>query len=332
MKALLSKQTGGPDTLVLDEIDEPVAGPGEVLIAVRACGVNFPDALLISDRYQLKPPRPFAPGGEIAGVVEATGPGVTDLSVGDRVIALPGFGGMVQKIVVRAETCIPMPAQMPFEHGATLVATYGTVHYGLDRRAHLRAGDRLLVLGAGGGIGLAAVELGRARGAHVIAAASSQEKVELALSRGATSGFVYPAGAAASDPRQLAQVFKQGCGPEGADVICDAVGDVYAEAAIRAIAWGGRYLVIGFAGGKIPHLPLNLPLLKGCDVLGVLYGAHVQRDPAAARVEMEELLQLYRDGRIRPHVSERFPLAEGGKAIAKIAARQALGKLVVDCG
>ena len=332
MKALLSKQAGGPDTLVLEEVPEPTPGPGEVLIGVRACGVNFPDALLISDQYQIKPPRPFAPGGEIAGVVERVGADVVGIEPGDRVIALPGWGGMTEKLVVNAVSCVRMPDAMSFEHGAALVATYGTVYYGLNRRARLRAGETLLVLGAGGGIGLAAVEIGHASGARVVAAASSQEKVDLALSRGAATGFVYPTGADASDGRKLAQVFKQGCGPQGADVICDAVGDVYAEPAIRAIAWGGRYLVIGFAGGQIPRLPLNLPLLKGCDVMGVLYGAHVQRDPAAARVEIEELLTLYRDGRIRPHVSGRYPLADGGAAIAKIAARGALGKLVVLCG
>jgi NADPH2:quinone reductase len=332
MKALLSTRAGGPETLELADIAEPVPGPGEVLIAVHACGVNFPDALLLADKYQLRPPRPFAPGGEIAGVVESVGPDVRGFATGDCVIALPGWGGMVEKLVVRAESCTQMPAAMPFEHGATLVATFGTVYYGLNRRARLAAGERLLVLGAGGGIGLAAVEIGRAAGAHVVAAASTQEKVDLALSRGAASGFVYPTGADAADGKALAQIFKQGCGLDGVDVICDAVGDVYAEAAIRSIRWGGRYAVIGFAGGKIPHLPLNLPLLKGCDVLGVLYGAHVQRDPAAARTEIAELLQLYAAGKIRPHVSERFALADGGKAIAKIAAREALGKLVVLCG
>jgi NADPH:quinone reductase len=329
MKVLLSEQPGGPETLRLADVPDPTPAPGEMVLVMHACGVNFPDALLIADKYQLKPPRPFAPGGEVAGVVESLGDEVTEFKPGDRVIAMPGWGGMAEKVIVKAATCTLMPDAMSFEHAATLVATFGTVHYGLSRRARLQPGETLLVLGAGGGIGLAAVELGRASGAHVIAAASTQEKVDLALSRGARSGFVYPVGEAATDPRKLAQVFKEGCGAKGVDVICDAIGDVYAEAAIRAIAWGGRYLVIGFAAGNIPRIPLNLPLLKGCDIMGVLYGAHAQRNPAAAREEIQELLELYGKGAIRPHISARFPLAQGGQAIAAIAARQALGKLVV---
>lgn len=302
---------------------------GEVVVAMRACGVNFPDALLIADQYQIRPPRPFAPGGEIAGVIAAVGGDVQGLAVGDRVLAMPGWGGMATLVVARATACTKIPDAMPFEHAATLLATYGTVHYGLSRRAHLRSGETLLVLGAGGGIGLAAVELGRARGATVVAAASSREKVDLALSRGAAAGFVYPMGPAAGDSRKLAQLFKEHGGPRGFDVICDPVGDVYAEPALRSIAWGGRYLVIGFAAGSIPRIPLNLPLLKGCDIQGVLYGAHAQRDAAGVRVEIEELFALYLKGAVRPHVSARYALAQGGQAIAAIAARQVLGKLVV---
>jgi NADPH2:quinone reductase len=242
---------------------------------------------------------------------------------------MPGVGGMAEAIRVPAAACFGLPDAMSFEHGATLMATYGTVHYALSRRARLAAGESLLVLGAAGGIGLAAVELGRAAGARVIAAASTADKLELALSRGAASGFVYPTGEAARDGRALAQLFKQHCDAEGVDVICDPVGDVYAEPALRSIAWGGRYLVIGFAAGEIPRIPLNLPLLKGCDIRGVLFGAHAQRDPAELRREVAELFELYGRGAIRPHVSARFALADGGRAIEAVAARRALGKLVV---
>ncbi|MDH4166692.1 MAG: NADPH:quinone oxidoreductase family protein [Gammaproteobacteria bacterium] len=329
MKALLSRQAGGPETLTLEDVADPAPGPGQVLIAMRACGLNFPDALLIRDLYQLRPPRPFSPGGEVAGIVVDVGREVTHVRAGDRVLAMPGLGGLATRVVADAAMCVKIPAAMSFEHGAALLVTYGTVHYGLSRRARIRAGESLLVLGAGGGIGLAAVELGRACGARVIAAASTQAKVDAALARGASTGFVYPTGEAAGDGRQLAQLFKLHCGAQGVDVVCDPVGGVYAEAALRSMAWGGRYLVIGFAAGDIPRIPLNLPLLKGCDIQGVLYGAHAQRDPAAVKVEIGELLALYAEGAIQPHISARFPLSQGGAAIAAIASRQALGKLVV---
>jgi NADPH2:quinone reductase len=242
---------------------------------------------------------------------------------------MPGFGGMAESVRVSAGACTRLPESISDEHAATLVTTYGTVHYALSRRTRLQAGESLLVLGAAGGIGLAAVELGRAAGARVIAAASTQAKLDLALARGATSGFVYPTGDEALDPKALAQLFKQHCGAQGVDVILDPVGDVYAEPALRSIAWGGRYLVVGFAAGAIPRIPLNLPLLKGCDIQGVLFGGHAQRDPEAVQSEILELFRLYEDGAIRPHVSGRYPLSEGGRAIAEVAARRALGKLVV---
>jgi len=329
LKALLSRQAGGPETLTLEDVADPAPGPGQVLIAMRACGLNFPDALLVRDLYQLRPPRPFSPGGEVAGIVVDAGREVTHVRAGDRVLAMPGWGGLATRVVADAALCVKIPDAMSFEHGATLLVTFGTVHYALSRRAHLRSGESLLVLGAGGGIGLAAVELGRASGARVIAAASTQAKVDAALERGASTGFVYPTGEAAGDGRQLAQLFKTHCGVQGVDVVCDPVGGPYAEAALRSMAWGGRYLVIGFAAGDIPRIPLNLPLLKGCDIRGVLYGAHAQRDPAAVKVEIDELLALYAEGAIQPHISARFPLSQGGAAIAAIASRQALGKLVV---
>lgn len=329
MKALLSVRPGGPETLVLEELPEPEPGAGEVVVAMRACGVNFPDALIIADRYQIKPARPFAPGGEIAGIVRTLGAGVSGLAPGDRVLAMTGWGGMVESVRVAADACVRLPDAMSFEHGATLMATYGTVHFALSRRARLETGESLLVLGAAGGIGLAAVELGRVRGARVIAAVSTQEKLELALSRGATAGFVYPTGDDARDPKALAQLFRQHCGSQGVDVVLDPVGDVYAEPALRSVAWGGRYLVIGFAAGAIPRIPLNLPLLKGCDIQGVLFGAHAEREPTAVHEEIRELFELYAGGSIRPHVSMRYPLEQGGLAIAEVARRRALGKLVV---
>ncbi len=236
---------------------------------------------------------------------------------------------MAQLVKAAATACTKLPDAMSFEHAATLMATYGTVHYALSRRARLKSGESLLVLGAAGGIGLAGVELGKATGARVIAAVSTQEKLDLALKRGASSGFVYPTGEAARDGKALSQFFKEQIGPQGVDVILDPVGDVYAEPALRSIAWGGRYLVIGFAAGAIPKIPLNLPLLKQCDIQGALFGAHAQRDPKAVQEETRELFDLYARGAIQPYVSARYPLAEGGRAIAEVAARRALGKLVV---
>ena len=329
MKAVLSKSVGGPETLVLEEVADPVAKAGQVLLAVKACGVNYPDVLIIEDKYQFKPARPFSPGGEVSGVVEAVGEGVTGLKVGDRVIASTGNGGMAEKIALDAARCIPMPASMPFDEAAAFIMTYGTSHYGLKQRATIQPGESLLVLGAAGGVGLAAVELGKAMGARVIAAASSQEKVDLAISRGADSGVVYPTGPFDKDGKKaLANLFKEACGPNGVDVIYDAVGGDYAEASLRSMAWEGRFLVIGFPAG-IPAIPLNLTLLKSCQVVGVFWGAFVAREPKLHQENVAELMQLYVDGKIRPHVSETFSLADSGKAIAHLASRKAMGKVVV---
>jgi NADPH2:quinone reductase len=329
MKAVLSKSVGGPETLVLEEVADPVAKAGQVLLAVKACGVNYPDVLIIEDKYQFKPARPFSPGGEVSGVVEAVGEGVTGLKVGDRVIASTGNGGMAEKIALDAARCIPMPASMPFDEAAAFIMTYGTSHYGLKQRATIKPGESLLVLGAAGGVGLAAVELGKAMGARVIAAASSQEKVDLAISRGADSGVVYPTGPFDKDGKKaLANLFKEACGPNGVDVIYDAVGGDYAEASLRSMAWEGRFLVIGFPAG-IPAIPLNLTLLKSCQIVGVFWGAFVAREPKLHQENVAELMQLYVDGKIRPHVSETFSLADSGKAIAHLASRKAMGKVVV---
>ncbi|HEY3813221.1 MAG TPA: NADPH:quinone oxidoreductase family protein [Caulobacteraceae bacterium] len=329
MKAVMSRTPGGPETLTLEDVPEPVAKKGEVLIAIKACSVNYPDVLIIEDKYQLKPPRPFAPGAEVAGVVESVGEGVTQAKVGDRVIAFPMVGGFAEKVAVGTATLIPMPDVMTFEDGASLILTYATSLHALKDRAKLQAGETLLVLGAGGGVGIAAVELGKAMGARVIAAASSQEKVDLAIAHGADAGVVYPKGPFDKDGlRALTERFKAACGAKGADVIYDPVGGDYAEAALRAIAWEGRFLVVGFPAG-IPKIPLNLTLLKGCQIVGVFWGGFVNNQPQDAVANTRELLNLYVEGKIRPEVSERFPLERGGEAIARLASRQARGKIVV---
>jgi len=329
MKALLSKAVGGPETLVLDDLPDPKPLKGEVVIAVRAVGVNFPDVLIIEDKYQFKPERPFAPGGEIAGEVEAVGEGVTNLKVGDRVLAMTGWGGMAEKLAVDASRCIPVPPDMPFDVAAGFVMTYGTSIHALKDRAQLKAGETLLVLGAAGGVGLAAVELGKAMGARVVAAVSSDAKAAMARAHGADVTVVYPQGPFDKDgSKALAQQFKEACGPNGADVIYDPVGGGYAEPALRAIAWEGRYLVVGFPAG-IPSLPLNLTLLKSCQIVGVFWGAFAARDPKRNQANLMELLGMWKSGAIKPEISEHYPLERGGEAIQRLASRQAMGKVVV---
>lgn len=327
---MLSREVGGPETLRLVDMDPPAAGPGEVVVTVRACGVNYPDVLMLKDAYQFKPPRPFAPGGEISGVVQAVGEGVTWPKVGDRVMGGLIWGGMAEQVALPAAKCFPMPASMPFGEGAAFLTTYGTSYHGLKQRADLRPGETLLVLGAGGGVGLAAVELGAAMGARVIAAASSQAKVDLAIAHGAAAGVVYPAQVedGPAPYKALTQQMKEAVGPDGAHVIYDPLGGAYAEPALRAIAWEGRYLVVGFAAA-IPRPPLNLVLLKGCAILGVFYGGWAERNPQARQANVRELSALYEAGKIRPHVSQSFPLAQAGDAIAVLADRKAQGKVVV---
>jgi NADPH:quinone reductase len=329
MKALLSKAPGGPETLVLEDIAEPVAGPGQILIAVKACAVNFPDVLVIEDKYQFRPERPFAPGGEIAGVVEAVGEGVTDWKVGDRVISGTSMGGMCEKVVVSAGAVYRLPDERSFAEGASLLMTYGTTIHALVDRGDMKEGDVLLVLGAAGGVGMAAVELGVAFGARVIAAVSSEEKAAAVKAAGAHEAIIYGRAPFSKDEsKALAETFKAAVGPNGADVIYDGVGGDYCEPALRSIAWEGRYLVVGFPAG-IPKLPLNLTLLKSCDVRGVFWGAFTVREPERNRANITRLFRLWADGKISPQVTETFPLERGGDAIAKLAARQAIGKLVV---
>jgi len=330
MKALLSKAVGGPETLVLEDVASPEAKPGQAVVQVKAIGVNFPDVLIIEDKYQFKPERPFSPGGEISGIVKSVGEGVTHVKPGDRVLGNTGWGGMAEELALEAARLVKIPDSMPFEDAAAFIMTYGTSWHALKDRADLQAGQSLLVLGAAGGVGLAAVELGKAMGANVIAAASSQEKVDLCLSRGAKSGVVYPKGPFDRDGQKaLAGLFKDATGPNGADVIYDAIGDAYAEPALRSIAWEGKYLVVGFAAGEIPKIPLNLALLKGCDIVGVFWGAWVGKNPKKHQESVAELMQMYADGKIKPYVSETFALADASKAISHLASRKAMGKVVV---
>ena len=329
MKALLSREPGLPETLALEEVADPTPKAGEVVIAIRACGVNFPDFLIIQDIYQFKPARPFSPGGEVSGEIAVVGEGVTSLKVGDRVLASAGWGGMAEKLAVDASRCVKIPAAMPFDEAAAFLMTYGTSHHALQDRAKLKAGETLLVLGAAGGVGLAAVELGKAMGARVIGAVSTQAKADFVKAHGADDAIVYPTGPFdKAGMKALADLFKKACGPNGADVIYDGVGGDYAEASLRAIAWEGRFLVVGFPAG-IPKIPLNLALLKGCDIVGIFWGDFVRRNPKAHAANLESLMALYAAGKIKPHVSERFPLAKAADAITWLSSRKAVGKVVV---
>ncbi|MGN6498296.1 MAG: NADPH:quinone oxidoreductase family protein [Tsuneonella sp.] len=329
MKALRTHAVGGPDTLTLDDVEAPTPGKGQVLVDVKACAINFPDTLMIRDLYQFKPERPYAPGGEIAGTIEAVGEGVEGWNVGDRVLAGIGNGGLAEKVLVPAGRMFPVPEGVPFEKAASLMMTYGTNIHGLKDRGHIKAGDVLLVLGAAGGVGLSAVELGKAYGARVIAAVSSEEKGEVARRAGAADVVIYPTGEMDKEAsKDLANKFKAACGPDGANIVYDVVGGQYSEPALRAIAWEGRFLVVGFPAG-IARMPLNLTLLKSCDICGVFWGAFTAREPEKFRAQVEELFALLKAGKIDPMISETFPLERGGEAIAKLENREAVGKVVV---
>lgn len=330
VKALLSRSPGGPETLELAEVVDPVAGPGELLVDIVACAINFPDVLVIEDKYQFRPQRPFSPGSEISGTVIAVGDGVEGWRPGDRLIALTGAsGGLAERVAVSADRAFHVPQGLSLIEASALLMTYATCMHGLLDRGRLASGETLLVLGAAGGVGLSAIELGVAFGARVIAAVSTEEKAAVARSAGAHEVLIY--GRAPFDSNQskaLADMFKASVGRDGADVVFDPVGGDYAEPALRSVAWGGRYLVVGFPAG-IPKLPLNLALLKGCDICGVFWGEFTSREPAANAAHVEQLFQLWQDGKIRPMVSATYPLERGGEAIARLAAREAVGKLVV---
>ncbi|MFZ5736741.1 MAG: NADPH:quinone oxidoreductase family protein [Pseudomonadota bacterium] len=326
MRALLSCEPGGPDSLKLLDVAEPVAGPRQVVVAVKACGVNYPDLLTIQDLYQVKTARPFAPGAEIAGVVTSLGAEVDEFAVGDRVAARIGTGGMAEAVAVDVGRCAPIPDGMSFVDAAVMQFTFETALYALRNRAGLQPGETALVLGAGGGVGIAAVQVARNLGARVIAAASSEEKLSFARSHGATGGVLYPTDTP-QDRKAVGQRFKEAVGG-GADVVIDPVGGWLTDPAIRCIADGGRYVVLGFTAG-IPSLPLNLPLLKNCDVLGVNWRTFTLTQPEALRDNKSQLERWYAEGLLSSGITAEFALADGGRAIQRLAERSAVGKVVV---
>ncbi|WP_299297801.1 NADPH:quinone oxidoreductase family protein [uncultured Tateyamaria sp.] len=328
MHAMLSTKPGGPDTLEWTEGPTPTPKKSEVLIAVKAAGVNFPDTLIIQDLYQMRPPRPFAPGGEVAGVIEAVGENVSHLQPGDRVLAMTGFGGFTTHLCAASNACVKLPDTMPFDEAACFLFTYGTSHYALKNRGELQSGETLLILGAAGGVGAAAIELGKAAGARVIAAVSSDEKAAFCKELGADDTIIYPRDMDKAAQKALSAEIKRVAGPDGVDVAYDAVGGAYAEPVIRSMAWGGRYLVVGFPAG-IPSIPLNLTLLKSCQIVGVFWGASIYRAPDDHAQNVRELFEMYGKGQIKPQITARFPLKDAEQALNLIAERKATGKVVL---
>lgn len=328
MKSMMSAAPGGPETLEMMETPTPEPGPGEARIAVKAAGVNFPDTLIIRDLYQFKPPRPFAPGGEVAGIVDALGDGVTRVKVGDRVLSGAPHGGFSTHFITDAGRVHKIPDAMPFDEAAAFLMTYGTSHYALKDRARLKAGETLFILGAAGGVGAAAVELAKVMGAKVIAGVSSGEKAAFCKELGADETLVYPKGDLDRDAQKALSAEIKKLSGGGADVVYDAVGGDYAEPTLRAMAWEGRYLVVGFPAG-IPKIPLNLTLLKSCDIVGVFWGAFTMRHPERNAEHIAELFRWYTEGKIRPRITARFPLERAAEALKLIEERKAQGKVVL---
>jgi NADPH2:quinone reductase len=322
MKAVLCKQFGPPDSLVVEDLPSPRAGPGEVVISVKAASLNFPDVLIIQNKYQFKPPLPFSPGSELAGVVKEIGPGVQGWRPGDKVIAFTTYGAFAEEVKTDASRLVPLPEKMDFVTGAAFLLTYATTDHALRDRAALAAGETLLVLGAAGGVGLAAIEIGKALGARVIACASSEEKLAVCRSHGADATINY----ATEDLRERIKALTEG---RGVDVVYDPVGGPYTEPAFRSLAWRGRHLVVGFAAGEIPKLPLNLALLKGASVVGVFWGDFARRQPKEFAQSIGQLARWYADGKLKPHVSHTMPLEKAAEALKLMAARQVTGKLVL---
>lgn len=330
MIAVLCKAFGAIDGLVVEDIPEPLPGAGELRVVMQACGINFPDVLLVQGKYQYKPPLPFSPGSEFCGIVDAAGEGVSEFKAGDRVCGWAHRGGLAEKLIVEASELCRVPDNVDSKVAAAFHVTYGTSLYALRNRGNLKSGETLLVLGAGGGVGIAAVELGALLGARVVAAASSDEKLALARARGAAAVVKYPTGRLDRDAmKELTSALKAAAGGDGFNVIYDPIGGDYAEPALRSIAWEGRYLVVGFAAGEIPRIPLNLTLLKGCQIVGVIWGGHCERVPSARREFGEELMGLIAAGRLKPQVSGVFPLERASEAIQTLADRRAVGKVVV---
>ncbi|QJR37849.1 NADPH:quinone oxidoreductase family protein [Gemmatimonas groenlandica] len=322
MRAVLCSAFDQPETLTVNTVADPVAAAGEVVIAVHAAGVNFPDALMVLGQYQVRPPLPFTPGGEASGVIIEVGSGVSHLHVGQRVVAFTRTGAFAERLSAPASAVTAIPEALSFDVAATLPLAFGTAMHALIDRAHLASGDTLLVLGASGGVGLAAVMIGKALGARVIAAASTDDKLALCRAHGADEVINYTT----ESLRDRLKALTNGVGP---DVICDPVGGDFTESAFRSIAWGGRYLVVGFAGGTIPSLPLNLPLLKGASVVGVFWGAFEQREPAANAHHLARLMEWVVDGTIAPVVSARYPLEQSAAALRAMLERRVVGKVVV---
>jgi NADPH:quinone reductase len=322
MKAALCKSLDGPAGLVVEDVAAPQPGPGEVLIAVKAAALNFFDTLITRGKYQAKPELPFSPSAEVAGVVEALGAGVSGVEVGDRVMAYLGWGGAREKVVAKVEALVPIPAGVSDEVAAGVSVTYGTASHGLKDRARLRSGETVAVLGAAGGAGLAAVEIAKLMGARVIAVASSPEKLAVTREHGADEAVDYGA-------YDLKEGLRALTGGRGVDVVYDCVGGDSSEAALRATAWHGRFLVVGFASGDIPKIPLNLLLLKGCEAIGVFWGEAVKRDPEGHRANMRQVLDWVAEGRLNPRIHGTYPLAEIREAIAVLDRREAVGKVVL---
>ncbi|MGB8339669.1 MAG: NADPH:quinone oxidoreductase family protein [Burkholderiales bacterium] len=322
MKAMLCKQFGPPESLVLEDVPALKADKDKVVIDVKACGVNFPDTLIIQNKYQFKPELPFSPGGEVAGVVKQIGEGVTNVKVGDRVIAFTGWGGFAEEVVTDAARLIPIPDGMDFPTASAFVMTYGTSHHALKDRANIQPGETLLVLGAAGGVGLAAVELGKIMGAKVIAAASTEDKLAVCKQHGADELINYAT-------QDLRERIKEITGGKGIDVIYDAVGGTYTEAALRSMAWKGRLLVVGFAAGDIPKIPLNLTLLKGCSIVGVFWGDFTKREPKNNAASLRELGMWFMQGKLKPHISATYPLARAADALNDMMNRKVMGKVVL---
>ena len=322
MKAVVCEKYGPPDSLVVKDLPSPRAGKGEVVVSMKAASINFPDVLIIENKYQFKPPLPFSPGSELAGVVKEVGEGVSEWKPGDRILAFTTYGAFAEDVKVDATRLARLPAKMSFEEGAAFVLTYGTSDHALRDRAALASGETLLVLGASGGVGLAAIQIGKALGARVIACASSEDKLAVCREHGADATINY----ASEDLRERIKVLTEGRGP---DVVYDPVGGPYTELAFRSIAWRGRLLVVGFAAGEIPKLPLNLALLKGASVVGVFWGDFGKREPKEFAQSLRQIAAWYEQGKVKPHVSQTFPLARAAEALKLMAARKVKGKVVL---
>jgi NADPH2:quinone reductase len=322
VKAVLCKKIGPPDTLVVEQVPSPKAGPKQVVVSVKAAGVNFPDVLIVQGKYQFKPEPPFSPGGEVAGVVKELGEGVTGVKPGDRVIASSTWGGFAEELVVDADRLIPIPDAMDYVPAAAFVLTYGTSYHALKDRAQIQPGETLLVLGASGGVGLAAIQIGKAIGARVIAAASSDEKLAVCKANGADELINY-------GQEDLRTRVKAITGGRGVDVVYDPVGGPYSEPALRDMAWKGRFLVVGFAAGDIPKVPLNLALLKGCSIVGVFWGAFTRNEVENNRRNNQELLQMYLQGKVKPHIHATYPLDRAVDALQEVMMKRVSGKVVL---